>query len=221
MVPAGLEKRLAISYICENGYLAFGRAINNSLGRAQMLKRYGIWTVVVVLLSGCATTAPPYQPSMENVGTLQNHRPAQVKVGGFTAGKKEGEKVNQLTIRGGAFASPYGGSYVEYLREALREELRLAGLLNDKSEIEVSGALLRNEFDASGVTLGHATMEAELTVKKNGAVRYRKTKSMRHEWESAFAGMVAIPRAHQNYSITIQKLLASFYTDADFQKAIK
>lgn len=186
-----------------------------------MGKRYGMGLAALVFLSACTTTAPSYQPSMENIGALKNQRPGQIKVGAFAAEGNDKDKVNALTIRGGAFLSPYGGSYVEYLREALREELKLAGLLNDNADVEVSGALLRNEFDASGLSIAFAVMEARLTVKKNGVVRYSRQKSVRHDWESAFAAMVAVPKAHQNYSITVQKLLASFYADADFQKALK
>lgn len=183
--------------------------------------RWACPLVVLVVLFGCTTVAPPYQPSMQNVGTLQRQRPAQVKVGDFVAAGEQKEKINQLTIRGGTFLSPYKESYVEYLREALRQELSLAGMLNDNAAVEVSGAFLRNEFDASGVSLAFAVMEARLTVKNNGIVRYSKTKSVRHEWESAFAAFTAVPKAHQNYAVSVQKLLRSFYDDVDFQKALK
>ncbi len=190
-----------------------------------MKRRYSysscLMMAAILILSGCASVAPNYQPSMANVGTLKNQRPAQVKVGAFTAGGREKDKVNNLTIRGGSFVSPYSESYVEYLREALRQELSMAGLLGDNTDVELSGVLFKNEFDASGFSLGYGVMEAQLTVKKNGAVRYNKTKSVRHEWESSFAGMVAIPKAKENYSIVVQKLLASFYGDPEFQKALK
>jgi len=39
----------------------------------------------LLILSGCASVAPTYQPSMTNVGTLKDQRPAKVKVGAFTA----------------------------------------------------------------------------------------------------------------------------------------
>ena len=175
----------------------------------------------LLILSGCASVAPTYQPSMANVGTLKDQRPAKVKVGAFTADGPEKNKVNNLTIRGGGFTSPYNESYVEYLREALRQELSMAGLLADNTDVELSGVLFKNEFDASGLSLGYGIMEAQLTVKKDGAVRYDKKKSVRHEWESSFAGMIAIPKARENYAVVVQKLLASFYNDPEFQKALK
>jgi hypothetical protein len=158
---------------------------------------------------------------MTNVGTLKDQRPAKVKVGAFTADGPEKNMVNSLTIRGGGFTSPYNESYVDYLREALRQELSMAGLLADNADVELSGVLLKNEFDASGFTLGYGVMEARITVKKAGAVRYDKKKSVRHEWESSFAGMVAIPKAKLNYEVVVQKLLASFYSDPEFQSALK
>lgn len=176
---------------------------------------------ILILLSGCASVAPTYQPSMPNVGILKDQRPAKVKVGSFIAEGPERDTVNHLTIRGGSFTSPYNDSYVEYLREAFRQELSMADLLADNSDLEFSGVLYKNEFDASGISLGYAIMEAQLTIKMNGVVRYNKKKSVRHEWESAFAGMIAIPKARENYTVVVQKLLNSFYTDPEFQKSLK
>lgn len=188
-----------------------------------MLKLYRLLLLVVALLSltACGTVAPKYQPAMDNVQALKTGSRSPVKLGVFAPGGTDKQKVDALTIRGGSFSSPYNGSYAEYLREALRQELYMAGLLDENGPIEVSGVLLQNEIDASGFNTAHAAMEAQLVVRKNGTVRYDKTKSVRHEWESAFAGAVAIPKAHQNYGIVVQKLLNSFYSDAEFKQALK
>lgn len=183
-----------------------------------MSRRFLGLCCALAFLSGCATTVPKFQPSMNNVSSLQNEHLGQVRVGEFTAADA---KVNQLTIRGGALNSPYGGSYAAYFRQALRQELSLAGLLRDDAKVEVSGVLLRNELDASGFSKAHADIEARLKVSQGGGVRYDKSKSIHHEWESSFAAAIAVPKAHQNYSIAVQKLLRSFYDDADFQKALQ
>lgn len=185
----------------------------------MMIRAKLVVCLAVVFLGGCATVAPPYQPSMENVQSLKAAGP--VKVGTFVAGGADKAKIDALTIRGGAFNSPYKGSYAEYLREGLRLELSMAGVLDDRSGTEISGVLLKNEIDASGTSVAHAAMQAQMVVRKNGQVRYDKTKSVRHDWESAFAAMTAVPKAHQNYQITVQKLLGSFYSDNDFQRALK
>ena len=49
----------------------------------------------------------------------------------------------------------------------------------------------------------------------------RCLKTARHEWDSAFLGSIAIPRAQQNYPIVVQKLLASLYVDLEFLQALK
>ena len=190
--------------------------------RKKIVKKssYLYLMVLAILLSGCSTAAPKYQPSMENVGTLQNSKFSQVKVGTFVAGGKDKSKVNELSIRGGSFVSPFNGSYPEYLRDALRQEFSMVGILNDSSDLEISGVLLKNEIDVA-VGTGSAALEAQITIRKQGAVRYDKVKSVRHEWESAFAAMIAVPKAHQNYPITFQKLLADFYNDAEFRQALK
>jgi len=185
-------------------------------------KLYGSLAIVGMLsLGGCASVAPNYPPSMENVGTLKSSGAPAVSVGAFEAGGADKDKVNNLTIRAGQFNSPVKNSFVEYIREALRLELEFAGLLKDNAETTITGIVTKNEIDASGASVGTADVEMRLTVRKNQAVRYDKTKSAHHEWESSFAGAVAIPKARLSYPVVIQKLLANFFNDEDFKQALK
>lgn len=180
-----------------------------------------IAAMVFMLVAGCTTTAPTYQASFENVQKLKNGGTTTVKVGTFTADSINKDKIEKLTIRGGSFLSPYDGSYVSYLREAVRQEFYDAGRLSDTSGVVISGVLLKNEIDASGMNIGTAGISAQFTVSKDNQIRYNKVMSATHEWESAFAAANAVPKAHQNYPVVIQKLLGSLYGDMEFQKAMK
>lgn len=64
-------------------------------------------------------------------------------------------------------------------------------------------------------------MEARFVVSKAGTVRYDQVKTIRYEWESSFAGAVAIPRAQQEYPNLVQRLLAILYTDQAFLDALQ
>lgn len=179
--------------------------------------RYAV-ALSIVTIAGCSTIAPEYSPSINNIQTLKNASIKKASVGKFTASSN---KVNELTIRGGSFQSPTNGSYVSYLQKALEQELYDANKLNKDSSIQISGVLIQNEMDASGMNIGTAIMDAEFTVKDASSVRYKKMLSAKIEWPSSFIGGIAIPRAIKEYPRVIQELLGKLYTDPDFIKALK
>lgn len=175
--------------------------------------------VSVVTLSGCAVKAPPYSPSIQNVSTLKSHGAAAVAVGAFTV--KSGLATGQtLSLRANTMTSAIGGDFAAYLGEAIRSELELAGRLGKGADIEVSGVLLRNDVDPA-IGTGTARIDAQFVVRRGGAVRFDKVKRGEMSWDSSFAAAVAIPKATQNYPVTVQNLLAALYADADFQAAIR
>lgn len=179
--------------------------------------------IAAVMLAGtaaCASVAPKYTPVPDNVNRLRDAGIGPVKLGEFKADPANAEAVNQLSIRGGAYSSPYEGSFVNYLREAVRQDLEDARLISPDSKVEVAGVLIRNELSA-GMSKGTAAIEARFTVTRDTKVRFDKTKSATHEWESSFVGAVAIPRAQQNYPVVVQQLLSQLYSDSDFVAALK
>jgi len=180
----------------------------------------GLAALLLLGATACASVAPKYTPLPENVNRLRDAGLEPVKVGAFTAKPGTEESVNQLSIRGGTYQSPYDGSFVAYLREALRQELEDARLVDAAATCEVGGVLVRNEL-STGVDKGTAAIEARFTVTRGGQVRFDKTKSASYEWESSFVGAIAIPRSQQNYPTVVQRLLSQLYTDADFLAALK
>ncbi|TNC76415.1 hypothetical protein FHI69_15790 [Janthinobacterium lividum] len=171
-----------------------------------------------IVLSACSTVAPPYTPSMDNIQTLKNSAASQAKVGVFAAQKNADAP---LSMRGSSLASPYAKSYSVYVAEALKQELSMANKLAPDADIEISGTLLQNEFDASGFSTGTAMLEARFIVKKAGEVRYDQIKTASHEWPSSFAGAIALPRAMQEYTVVVQKLLAQLYQDKAFNNSLR
>ncbi|MDP9108945.1 MAG: hypothetical protein M3N23_07730 [Pseudomonadota bacterium] len=180
----------------------------------------GFCSAMTVLASGCASVAPAYSPSLENVQTLKNGGTAPVKLGTF-ASTASSDNRETLSMRGSTLSSPYNNSYAGYLSEALKQELTLANRLAPSVGTEVSGTLLKNTVDASGFTTGSTDISARFVVKKGGQVSYDQVKSIHHEFPSSFAGAVAIPRAIQEYAFAVQKLLGQLYSDAGFTAAIK
>ena len=173
----------------------------------------------VALTSGCSMVAPRYTPSLENVQTLKDSGAQATNVGTFESTTTK-ENPKAISIRGSSLNSPYDGSYGNYLADALKQELTLANKLAPDAQIQVTGALQKNDINAA---IGTATgdIAARFVVTRGGAVRYDQVKSIHDEWESSFVGAVAIPRAQQRYPVMVQKLLAALYADPAFVQALK
>lgn len=175
---------------------------------------------VVVAASGCAMHTPAYQPSIDNVEALKKSQARPLMLGAFTvqAGAVGGTAIG---LRANSMSSSVGSDYAAYLAEAVRQELALAGKLDPKSEISVSGVLLKNDIAAGGASTNSGEIEARFVVKSRDQVRYEAVKRVELSWESSFAGAIAIPKAQQQYPLLVQKLLTALFEDPQFQVAIR
>ncbi len=176
-------------------------------------------TIAIGLMSGCAMKAPPYQPSIDNVQLLQRAKVRPANLGEFSV-KAGAVGATEIKVRANTMTSPVGNSFASYLGNALKQELEMANLLDPKAQLEISGTLLSTDIDtAMGTASGYA--EARFVVKQGGQVRFDKVKRGEHQWESSFAGAVAIPAAQINYPVIFQHLLSALYSDNDFQNSLK
>lgn len=178
---------------------------------------------VVLLASGCAMQAPRYQALIDNVEVIKQ-APNSVSLGSFSvqAGSPAAARGGaSLSVRASPMNSPVGTDYAAYVADALSQELIVAKKLDPKSKIEISGKLMKNDISAGGFSTNNGEIEAQFVVKKDGVVRFEKTKFASLTWDSSFLGAVAIPKAQQQYPLIVQKLLSLLWGDADFQAALK
>jgi len=96
----------------------------------------------------------------------------------------------------------------------------MAGLWDESSSTTISGVLLENHPDASGINIGVADLSAEFFISVDDEEAYRQVHSIHHEWDSSFLGAVAIPRANDNYVIAVRQLLLQLFTDPEFIRAV-
>ena len=179
-----------------------------------------LMAAITILGSGCSMMAPQYSPSLDNVQVLKDAEPFTARVGAFESNPTK-DNPNSLSIRGSSLSSPYQGSYGAYLAAAINQELEFAKKLSQDSGVEITGAVLKNNIDASGFSTGTIDIQARFIVKRNGQARYNNVMMVHHEFPSSFAGAVAIPRAVQEYPVAVQRLLASLYADKAFINALK
>jgi hypothetical protein len=184
-------------------------------------RRFACCGILLALAMACGIQAPQYEPAIQNVMRLQKAEPAPIKLGTFQADPESHEDVNHLTVRGNVYSSPYKGSFVSYLKEALYQDLQEAQLFSPSATIEISGLLVKNEIHAAGSTKANAFVEARFIVTRDGQVRFNKVLSSSYDWDSNFLGAIALPRAADSFPVNVKRILAQLYSDPEFIAAVK
>jgi hypothetical protein len=175
---------------------------------------------LAALATGCAMQAPPYSPLVDNAEALRKGGAPAVAVGTFTVQPGLGG-ASSIGLRGASMNSPVGSDYAAYLADALQRELSLAGKLDPKSRIVITGVLLKNDIAAGGISTNSGEIEASFVVVNDGQERYRRTHRAEASWDSSFVGAVAVPRAAAQYPLLVQKLLGQLFSDAAFAAALR
>ena len=174
---------------------------------------------IATLTVGCALQAPRYQPSLDNVEILKKTA-GPVALGAFTV-QPGATGSTSVTLRASPMNSPVGADYAAYLADALQQELTLARKLDPKSNVVITGVLLKNDIAAGGIITNSGEIEALFAVTRDGQQRYSQVKRAELSWDSSFIGAVAIPRAQQQYPQVVQKLTSLLLADPDFLAALK
>lgn len=185
-----------------------------------MIKRVLAAIACTGFVAGCSMTAPQYTPSLANIGQLKTSKLKPLAVDKVVPDSALGSNNESIGLRGSSLNSPTG-SYSSYLEEALKSEFQAAGLLDPASTTKLSGVLVKNDVNIGGFSTGDSIVEARVKVTKAGAVAYDKLKTATLQFESSFAGAVAIPKGRDMYPVTVQKFIEILINDGDFVSALK
>lgn len=173
------------------------------------------------LLSGCVQmTMGPHQATLQNMELLKKSEVSPINVGAFglSPGKDSAINVN-VSIRGSTLSPPNGASLSEYLKDAVTAELKAAGKYEPGSNLAIKGLLTESQVEAP-IGTGTASLGANFTMTRSGAVVYDRTHQVSATWPSAFVGAEAIPTAVNEYTSLFKKLIARLFEDKEFQMAV-
>lgn len=190
--------------------------MTTNLRLVRLLGAFALATLSV----GCAMQAPPYSPLVDHAEVLRKTGTTGVSIGSFSV-QPGAVGATGIGLRGNTMSSPIGADYAAYLADALQRELTLAGKLDAKSRIVVTGVLLKNDIAAGGFSTNSGEIEASFVVVNDGQERYRRTHRAETTWDSSFVGAVAIPKAQVQYPVLVQKLLGQLFSDAAFAAALR
>jgi hypothetical protein len=177
-------------------------------------------SIVLLFLSGCASfVAPSYSPDYQTIDTLKKQKLNKATVKTFQPQDPNAE-VNKISLRGSSLKATEG-SFASYIENAMRSDLTEMGVYDSNSTTSINTTILKNDIDISGLSKGSGLLEVQLTISKDGSNVLDKTYSVTTTFDSAFAGMTAIPIGQKEYPNLVRTLLTKIYKDPEFAEVLK
>jgi len=176
--------------------------------------------ITVAVISGCASfMAPTYSPHYETIDRLKKMRIEKLSVGEVQP-RDPSAPINRITLRGATLSSP-DGTFAGYLEKAIRSDLLEMGFFDSASTTRLGATILKNDIDVSGFRTGYGVMEVKLSINKKGVLAFEKVYSASTQFESSFAGGVAVLKGQSEYPNLVRALLQKVYADPAFIEVIK
>lgn len=167
---------------------------------------------LAVSVSACSTFTPPrYSISADNNVALKS-----IGVGNVNVGKFTGPASFDNACRGaGPIAPPDNVSFEAYIQKALADELKVAGMYDDKSpKVTLTGAVEKLRFSSSrGLTGG----EWDIDLRVNSSNGKSVFVSEHYEFQSGFVADTACKQTAEAYFPAVQNLLGKLIKSPEFK----
>lgn len=176
--------------------------------------------VLISTLSGCVSLlAPNYSPDYEAIDKLKKLNLQKISLGEFQP-RDPNAAVNKISLRGASLKAQEGAFSI-YLENAIQSDLKEIGILDSSSNTKLDATLLKNDIDISGLIKGSGIMEVKLTISKNGKQTFDKTYSTTTNFDSSFAGAIAVGIGQKEYPSLVRAFLKEIYNDPEFTRAVQ
>jgi hypothetical protein len=145
---------------------------------------------------------------------------APVQLGSFTLDPRMPATDDKIqSMRGGNDVVAPEGSFTQYLKATLTEELRVAGLFDPKSNIVITASMLEARLNTNmGTASGQ--LRTRFTVTRDHALRYDRELTAADSWEGSFVAASAIPAAANHYQGLFRRMVGILLDDMDFKNAV-
>jgi len=167
-------------------------------------------------LSACATpTTPRYSVGTDNVLALKGLNATGVYVGEFTEPAKDDVKCRGI----GTMRLQDGATHAQYLRNALADELKVAGAYaNQPARVTITGALL--EVDSSS-GLGSNNGRWSMTLRLQSSNGASLTTSSDYNFRAGFAATAACNNVAQAFVPAVQDIIGKAVASPDFAALVR
>lgn len=167
-----------------------------------------------LLSTGCTVVAGRYTNSVDSQVTLRNAKEKNAKavsVGDFRHSGVTNSDNQSIGCRGTDIRPQQ--TFSHYIRAAVVDELRLAGLYEQTSPIKVVA-------DVSKLDVGTGSEASWTIVVKFSIGEATYTSTVDHLFTSSFDGAAACQNAGQAFPAAVQKLVSQFFLSKEFTDAV-
>jgi hypothetical protein len=169
-----------------------------------------------VALTGCETyVTPRYSISADNNVALKSLGSAGLAVGDFSGPAQFDPNCRAV----GPLEVPDNMTHAQYIRKALEDELKVAGLYAAGTPRRVlTGQLTNLEFSSSqGITRGYWQIDLTLNSSNGRSMKA----SERYEFASGFIGPTACKQTAEAFSPAVQDLIGKIVRSGEFADLVK
>lgn len=175
------------------------------------MKRIAL-VLTVLSLNACSTFTPQrYSISADNNMALK-----AIGVGNINVGAFSGPSSFDRACRGaGPIAPPDNMSFEAYIQKALADELKVAGMYDDKApKVTLTGAVEKLSFSSSrGLTGG----EWDISLRVNSSNGKSLSVSEHYEFESGFIADTACKQTAEAYLPAVQNIIGKAIKHPNFK----
>ena len=171
--------------------------------------------IAACTVAGCSTFVPQrYSLSADSNQALKGIKAGPVSIGQFS-GPAEFDPNCRAA---GSIEPPDGMTYESYVRKALIDELKVAGLIQDQGKRTITGKLEKLAFSSSkGITGGIWEIDLSLSSSNGQTMSVRES----YEFKSGFDAGTACKQTADAFMPAVQNLVLTIVSSPDFQRLIK
>lgn len=172
-----------------------------------MIARSLLFVVLAMFVAGCETySAPRYGMSADNIVALRALAPARIAVGAFA----EPQKFADGCRAAGPITAADGIGFAAYIRKALIDELKIAGVYDERAPVTLTGTLDHLAFSSTV-----AWWNLTLTVRSSNGRSV--TVQEEYKFDGAFAAVTACKKVADAYFPAVQNALQKLIASPDFR----
>lgn len=172
-----------------------------------MIVRSLLFVVLAMFVAGCETySAPRYGMSADNIVALRALAPNRIAVGTFA----EPQKFADGCRAAGPITAADGMGFAAYIRKALIDELKIAGVYDERGPVTLTGSLDHLAFSSTV-----AWWNLTLTVRSSNGRSV--TVQEEYKFDGAFAAVTACKKVADAYFPAVQNALQKLIASPDFR----
>lgn len=178
------------------------------------MKKFAL-ALSVLALSACST----YTPQRYNISADNNVALKALGVGNISVGPFTGPSTFDNACRGaGPIAPPDNMSFERYIQKALADELKVAGMFDDKTPKTIlTGAVEKLSFSSSrGLTGGEWDISLRVSSSNGKSVFV----SEHYEFQSGFIADTACKQTAEAYLPAVQNLIGKLVNAPEFKSLL-